>query len=86
MGWANIAIFSGIDLPKLFPNVVAWLERCQARPGVKRGFAVPQEGGFANATFQKKVQEDPETKKSYEEMTKLLSDAKEQYGYKFSSP
>lgn len=86
LGWANIAILSGIDLHKLFPNVVAWLDRCMARPGTKRGFAVPQESSFANAAFLKKIEEDPEAKKSYEETTKLLNDAKEQYNYKFASP
>lgn len=86
IGWANIAVLSGIDLHKLFPNVVAWLDRCMARPGTKRGFAVPQESGFANAAYLKKIEEDPEAKKSYEETTKLLNDAKAQYNYKFASP
>lgn len=86
LGWANIAILSGIDLPKLFPNVVKWLDRCLARPATKRGFAVPQESPFANATFLKKIEDDPEAKKSYEETTKLLNDAKQQYNYKYASP
>ncbi|KAJ4393307.1 hypothetical protein N0V93_002515 [Gnomoniopsis smithogilvyi] len=86
LGWANVAILSGVDLHKLFPNVVAWLDRCLARPGTKRGFAIPQESAFANAAFLKKIEEDPEAKKSYEETTKLLNDAKAQYNYKFASP
>lgn len=86
LGWANFAIMSGVDLPKLFPNVVAWLDRCLARPGTKRGFAIPQESPFINAALLKKIEEDPETKKNHEETTKLLNDAKAQYDYKFASP
>lgn len=86
IGWANVAVLSGVDVHKLFPNVVAWLDRCLARPGTKRGFAVPQESSFANATYLKKIEEDAEAKKSYEETTKLLNDAKAQYNYKFASP
>lgn len=79
-------MLSGIDLHNLFPNVAAWVDRCNARPGTKRGFAVPSESNFSNDKFLKKVEEDPEAKKSYEEITKLLNDAKTQYGYKFASP
>lgn len=79
-------MLSGVEVHKLFPNVAAWLDRCLARPGVKRGFAVPQESSFVNATFLKKIEDDAEAKKSYEETTKLLNDAKEKYNYKFASP
>lgn len=86
LGWANIAVFSGIDIPTMFPNVVAWLDRCLARPGTKRGFAVPQESSFAHAAFLKKIAEDPEAKQKADETKKLLDDAKAQYNYKYASP
>ncbi|CAN8098054.1 unnamed protein product [Discula destructiva] len=86
LGWANIAVFSGVDLHKLFPNVAAWSARCQARPATKRGFAIPSESFLANDKYLKKVEEDPEAKKGFEEATTLLEKAKEQYGYKFASP
>lgn len=86
VGWANIALLSGLDLEGQFPNVAAWLERCLAREGTKKGFTIPAESGFVNAALKKKIEEDPETKKQTEEIQKLLSDAKAQYGYKYSSP
>lgn len=86
LGWANIAVLSGIDIHALFPNVVAWLDRCLARPGTKKGFAVPQESSFANAAFLQKIAEDPEAKQNAEETKKLLENAKAQYNYKYASP
>lgn len=86
LGWANIALMSGVDLPNLFPNVVAWLDRCCARPGTKRGFAIPQESIFINTAVAKKIAEDPEERKKAEEVKKVLDDAKAQYGYKYASP
>lgn len=88
LGWVNVAQLSGVDLEGsgLFPNVVAWLERCLAREGVKKGFAIPQESSFSNAALKKKIAEDPEAKKQADELQKLLDDAKAQYGYKFSTP
>lgn len=86
LGWANIAVLSGIDIHALFPNVVAWLDRCLARPGTKKGFAVPSESFFANEPFLKKLAEDPEAKQKEDETNKLLNDAKAQYNYKYASP
>jgi len=39
IGWANGYERQGIDLAE-FPNLAGWRERVNARPGVKRGFAV----------------------------------------------
>lgn len=86
LGWANIAELSGIDLSGQFPNVAAWLDRCLAREGTKKGFAVPQESSFSNAAIRKKIAEDPEAKKQAEDAKKLIEDAKAQYGYKYASP
>lgn len=87
LGWANAAVLSGVDIHALFPNVVAWLDRCLARPGTKRGFAVPNESPFANGAILKKLADgDEDAKKSAEETKKLLDDAKAQYNYKYASP
>ncbi|KAI0811320.1 glutathione S-transferase II [Xylaria sp. FL0064] len=82
LGWANVTRLGGIDVEKQFPNVAKWLERCLARPAVKRGFAIPYASPFNNAA----AASDPEKKKQLEETDKLIQDAKEQYGYKYASP
>lgn len=86
LGWADVTTLSGVDLPGLFPHVTAWLARCRERPGVQRGFAVPQVSSFSNKAFAEKVKEDPETRQKLEEHKKLVNDAKAQYGYKYASP
>lgn len=86
LGWANGAVLSGLDLEGQFPNVAAWFDRCYERPGVKRGFAIPQESPFGNKAFLQKIKDDPETRQKAEETKKLIADAKAQYGYKYASP
>lgn len=86
LGWANATVLGGIDLEGQFPNVNAWLDRCLERPGVKRGFAVPQESPFGNKVTLQKIKDDPETRQKAEETKKLIDDAKAQYNYKYSSP
>lgn len=86
LGWANATVLGGIDLEGQFPNVNAWLSRCLERPGVKRGFAIPQESPFSNKAALQKIKDDPETKQKAEEIKKLVDDAKAQYGYKYASP
>ncbi|ROW08398.1 hypothetical protein VMCG_03338 [Cytospora schulzeri] len=78
LGWANAARFGGIDLPNLFPHVVAWLDRCLARPGVKRGFEIPVPSSFSNGALAEKIREDPEVRQRAEEARKLVDDAKAQ--------
>lgn len=86
LGWANATVLSGIDLEGQFPNVNAWLNRCLERPGVKRGFAIPQESPMANKASLQKIKDDPEARQKAEETKKLIDDAKAQYGYKYASP
>lgn len=86
LGWANATVLGGLDLEGQFPHVAAWLDRCLERPGVKRGFAIPQESPFGNKTFLQKVKDDPETRQKAEETKKLIDDAKAQYNYKYASP
>lgn len=85
LGWVSMAVFSGIDI-KMFPNVDKWVERCHQRPAVKKGFNIPNENKYTNADILKAREADPELKKQAEESLKLLNEAKEKYGYKYSSP
>ncbi|KAI3321258.1 glutathione S-transferase [Xylariaceae sp. AK1471] len=86
LGWVNASAFIGIDLEGTFPNIQKWLERCLARPAVQKGFAIPYESPISNAAVKKAIETDPEKKKKAEETAALLKDAKEKYGYKYSSP
>lgn len=86
LGWANATVLGGIDLEGLFPNVNAWLNRCLERPGVKKGFAIPQQSPFANKAALQKIKDDPETRQKAEETKKLIDDSKAQYNYKYASP
>ncbi|KAI0407219.1 glutathione S-transferase II [Xylaria palmicola] len=86
VGWVNGAVLSGIDIEGRFPNVHKWLERCLARPGVQRGFAIPSPASYSNAALKAAVEADPEKKKQSEETAALIRDAKEKYGYKYASP
>jgi glutathione S-transferase len=85
LGWCNIAEFSGIDL-KLFPNVQAWLDRCMERPGVQKGFAVPNVSALSNAKLKESIEKDEEAKKNTEDAKAFLKESKEKYGYKYASP
>ncbi|GAP87036.2 putative glutathione s-transferase ii protein [Rosellinia necatrix] len=86
LGWVNVSSFVGIDLETTFPNIQKWLDRCLARPGVQRGFAIPNVSSFSNAALKEAIASDPEKKKQNEEVAELLKSSKEQYGYKYSSP
>ncbi|ORY62696.1 putative disulfide bond reductase yfcG [Pseudomassariella vexata] len=86
LGWANVTTMVGIDLD-MFPNVQAWLDRCLARPAVKKGFAVPSESPMSNAALKHAIEtEDAEAKKKHEETLALVDESKEKYCYKYSSP
>jgi glutathione S-transferase len=37
--WVSAYDFTGIDVPKDFPHIQAWLDRVAARPGVQKGLA-----------------------------------------------
>lgn len=85
LGWANTLVFLGINL-KMFPNVQAWLDRCNARPAVQRGMNVPFPAGMTNTKMLEKISSDPETKQKAEEQAAFIKEAKEKYGYKYASP
>ncbi|KAK8121034.1 hypothetical protein PG999_005154 [Apiospora kogelbergensis] len=86
IGWAAMCEFSGVDL-KMFPNVKAWIDRCLARPAVKRGFVIPNDAApFLNGPYLEKLEKDPEARQKFDEERKYLQESKEKYGYKYSSP
>ncbi|USP77709.1 Disulfide-bond oxidoreductase YfcG [Curvularia clavata] len=85
VGWCNMLRFSGIDL-EAFPNVKKWLERILARPAVQRGLNVPSKSGFSNEAYLQKLKDDKEFAEKEQKLTEQINAAKEQYGYKYSSP
>ncbi|KAK4128434.1 DEAD-domain-containing protein [Parathielavia appendiculata] len=84
VGWVNMAQYSGVDLPALFPNVKAWLDRLLARPAVQRGLAVPS--GKPSGLSNRAIMESEEGKKTIEEGRRLVDRAKEQFEYNERTP
>jgi glutathione S-transferase len=86
MGPVTFATYAGINLAQ-FPNVKAWYDRCYARPAVRRGLSIPIEVSVSTKNLEEDVlPSNPKVKKEQEEVMKLVNDAKEKYGYKYSSP
>ncbi|KXL46296.1 hypothetical protein M433DRAFT_4000 [Acidomyces richmondensis BFW] len=83
--WVNVAFSGGINL-RDFPNLYKWWERINARPAVQRGTALPGPSHFVNAAYLKRLNEEPEFKQQEDRLAELGKKAKEQYGYKYSSP
>ncbi|CAG9946022.1 unnamed protein product [Clonostachys rosea f. rosea IK726] len=81
LGWANSLGGITIDYKALFPNVVAWFERCSARPAVQRGFSVPNP---PPSVLNK--ESDAQTEEKNAALKKEVLAAKEKYGYKYTSP
>lgn len=86
LGWADMAVFSGVDLETRFPHVRAWLARCRARPAVRRGLAVPRESPFANDTVLAARRDDPAAREKAADEARYLAEAQERFGYKYASP
>lgn len=57
--WARIHDWSNVSIED-FPLLSAWIDRCEARPGVKAGLKVPTQGmlPFYLATFCLQVAEE----------------------------
>jgi len=83
--WVNVSYFAGINLAQ-FPNVERWWKSIEARPAVRKGLAVPSESPIINSKRQERLEKEEGFKEKEEELKKLADQAKEQYGYKFSSP
>jgi glutathione S-transferase len=84
-GWCHMARFSGIDLDS-FPNVKKWWERIIARPAVQRGLEVPSKSTFGNDAYLQRLKDDKEFAEKEHQLQEQIKAAKEQYGYKYSSP
>jgi glutathione S-transferase len=84
-GWIHALRFSGVELEQ-FPNVKAWWERIFSRPAVERGLSIPSKPGIGNDGFLQKMKDDKEFAEKEHAMQKKIQEAKEQYGYKYSSP
>nr|POF06917.1 disulfide-bond oxidoreductase yfcg [Quercus suber] len=83
--WVNVASFAGIKLEQ-FPNLQRWWARINARPAVQKGVAVPSESKIVNAAYQERLKSEEGFKEKEAELEKLANEAKQQYGYKFSTP
>ncbi|KAI7286992.1 glutathione S-transferase [Hortaea werneckii] len=83
--WVNVAYFAGVQLDQ-FKSLHKWWERVNARPAVQRGTAVPSESQLVNKRYQERLKEEPEFKQKEDELAEICRKAKEQYGYKYSSP
>jgi len=84
-GWVNALRFSGIELDD-FPNVEAWWRRIVARPAVQKGLAVPAKSPFGNDDYLQRLKDDGEFAEKERVLKEQIKAAKEQYGYKYSSP
>ena len=80
-----MSYFAGVNLAD-FPNLHKWWERINARPAVQKGTAVPSESKITNAPYQQRLKDEPEFREQEEKLAKIGREAKEQYGYKYSSP
>ncbi|KAI9896640.1 hypothetical protein N3K66_008812 [Trichothecium roseum] len=81
VGWVNSSVAITIDLERQFPNLFAWFKRIWERPAVQRGFRVPKPP--ANGVL---LDNGPEFAKKLEERKDFVAKAKEEFGYKYSSP
>jgi glutathione S-transferase len=85
LGWANMALFSGVDLDR-FPNVKAWFDRCTSRPATARGLAIPKAYANNNSAVASRRTGGGEAQAKEDGVLKFLKEAQESYGYKFTSP
>ena len=83
--WVNVSYFAGVNL-KQFPNLEKWWERINARPAVQKGTSIPSDSKVSNAAYQRRLKDEPEFKAKEDELKGLGDKAKEQYGYKYTSP
>ncbi|KAK4149597.1 hypothetical protein C8A00DRAFT_46818 [Chaetomidium leptoderma] len=85
VGWTNVSVYSGVDLPGKFPHVQAWLDRLLSRPAVQRGLAVPTGNPprVSNARLESALRgEWDDGRKIVEDVARSVAEAKEKYGYK----
>lgn len=83
--WCNVSYFAGVDISQ-FRNLHAWWKRINDRPAVQRGLAVPSESKIINQAYVERLKSEEGFKEKEDGLAKLRDQAKEQYGYKYSSP
>ena len=90
---ADIANFAVVDVgPAVgvdrtqFPNLHRWWKNIASRPAVQRGSVVPFANPLLGATYMRRLVDEPEFKKEEDKLFGDIHRAKEQYGYKYSSP
>ncbi|CAM1506495.1 Fc.00g061360.m01.CDS01 [Cosmosporella sp. VM-42] len=79
LGWVNGLPSTSISFDQ-FPAVRAWLARLWERPAVQKGFSVPSK------RVSGLEEPDQKTKEQRAKLRETVDKAKEQYGYKYSSP
>jgi len=84
-GWIHMLRFSGVDLDA-FPSVKAWWQRVLARPAVQRGLDLTGKSPFGNDSYLQKLKDDKEFAEKEHKLAAQIKAAKEEYGYKYSSP
>jgi len=85
-GWVYLLRFAGVDLDD-FPSLKAWSERIEARPAVQKGLHIPSAPFIpGNGAYVEKMKEDQEFAQKENDLAEKIKAAKEQYGYKYSSP
>lgn len=84
-GWIHMVRYSGINLDA-FPNVQKWWERIVARPAVQKGIAVPSKSSISNDAYLQRLKDDAEFAQNERKLQEQIKAAKDQYGYKYSSP
>jgi glutathione S-transferase len=84
-GWICALRFSGVDIDQ-FPNLHAWWKRITERPAVQKGLAIPNKSVSGNDAYLQRLKDDKEFAEKEKELKDAINKAKEQYGYKYSSP
>jgi glutathione S-transferase len=57
-----------------------------ARPAVQKGLAVPSKPGIGNDVYLQKLKDDQDFAQKEKDLAEQIQKAKDQYGYKYSSP
>ncbi|KAF2847382.1 glutathione S-transferase II [Plenodomus tracheiphilus IPT5] len=84
-GWIHGLSASGVDID-MFPNVKKWWARLLERPAVQKGLELTGKSPFGNTAYRQRLQDDKEFAEKEQKLAEQIKAAKEQYGYKYSSP
>ncbi|KAH9881026.1 hypothetical protein J1614_001519 [Plenodomus biglobosus] len=84
-GWIHMLAFTGVDMEQ-FPNVKKWWARLLERPALQKGLDLTGKSPFGNDAYWQKLKDDKEFAEKEQKLAEQIKAAKEQYGYKYSSP